>query len=76
MLCGRYQILKMLGEGGMGAVYKAQDLEVGQRPIQQMHPESLAYSRSRGLFGGVSLEGTTLLPDTDDNHGSHREEIG
>lgn len=34
----------------------------------QMHGEILAYSRSRGLFGGVSLEGTTLRPDTDDNH--------
>ena len=34
----------------------------------QLHAEILAYSRSRGLFGGVSLEGTTLRPDTDDNH--------
>jgi lipid-binding SYLF domain-containing protein len=34
----------------------------------QLHAEILAYSRARGLFGGVSLEGTTLRPDTDDNH--------
>jgi lipid-binding SYLF domain-containing protein len=34
----------------------------------QLHAEILAYSRSRGLFGGVSLEGATLRPDTDDNH--------
>jgi len=33
----------------------------------QLHAEILAYSRARGLFGGVSLEGATLRPDTDDN---------
>ena len=27
----------------------------------------LSYSRSRGLFAGVSLEGTTLRPDNDGN---------
>ena len=30
-----------------------------------MHAEILTYSRSRGLFGGVSLEGSTLRPDND-----------
>ena len=34
----------------------------------QLHAEMLAYSRARGLFAGVSLEGATLRPDTDDNH--------
>jgi len=29
--------------------------------------EMLSYSRSRGLFAGVSLEGTTLRPDNDGN---------
>jgi lipid-binding SYLF domain-containing protein len=33
----------------------------------QMHAEILSYSRSRGLFAGVSLEGATLRPDNDDN---------
>lgn len=28
-----------------------------------MHAEILTYSRSRGLFGGVSLDGSTLRPD-------------
>jgi SH3 domain-containing YSC84-like protein 1 len=27
--------------------------------------ESVSYSRSRGLFAGVSLEGTSLRPDDD-----------
>src|ERR1035438_3668890 len=33
----------------------------------QMHAEMLSYSRARGLFAGVSLEGATLRPDEDTN---------
>jgi lipid-binding SYLF domain-containing protein len=33
----------------------------------QMHAEILTYSRARGLFAGVSLEGATLRPDEDWN---------
>src|SRR6516225_2993217 len=33
----------------------------------QMRAEMLSYSRSRGLFAGVSLEGSTLRPDADGN---------
>ena len=33
----------------------------------QMHAEILSYSRSRGAFAGVSLEGATLRPAEDDN---------
>src|ERR1700688_4148378 len=32
-----------------------------------MRAEILSYSRSRGLFAGISLEGTTLRPDDDAN---------
>jgi lipid-binding SYLF domain-containing protein len=32
-----------------------------------MHAEMLSYSRSRGLFAGISLEGATLRPDDDTN---------
>jgi lipid-binding SYLF domain-containing protein len=32
-----------------------------------MRAEILSWSRSRGVFGGVSLEGATLRPDRDDN---------
>ena len=32
-----------------------------------MHAEILSYSRSRGIFAGISLEGATLRPDKDDN---------
>lgn len=33
----------------------------------QLHAEILTYSRSRGIFAGVSLEGATLRPDDDWN---------
>ena len=32
-----------------------------------MHTEILSYARSRGLFAGISLEGSTLRPDADTN---------
>ena len=32
-----------------------------------MNAEMLSYSRSRGLFAGVSLEGATLRPDEEAN---------
>lgn len=32
-----------------------------------MQAEILSYSRSRGLFAGISLEGSTLRPDNDGN---------
>ena len=45
-----------------------------------MHAEMLSYSRSRGLFAGISLEGATLRPDDDTNkelygHDSANREI-
>jgi lipid-binding SYLF domain-containing protein len=32
-----------------------------------MHAEILSYSRARGIFAGISLDGATLRPDTDAN---------
>jgi len=32
-----------------------------------MRAEILSYSRSRGVFAGLSLSGATLRPDLDDN---------
>jgi len=33
----------------------------------QMHAEILTYSRARGVFAGISLQGATLRPDKDTN---------
>ncbi len=33
----------------------------------QMHAEILCYSRSRGLFAGISLNGSVLKPSSDDD---------
>jgi lipid-binding SYLF domain-containing protein len=37
------------------------------RTDAMMAAEILSYSRSRGIFAGVSLEGATLRPDNEDN---------
>jgi len=46
----------------------------------EMHAEMLSYSRARGLFAGISLEGATLRPDEEANrelygHDSTNREI-
>ena len=45
------------------------------RTDAMMHAEILAYSRSRGIFAGISLEGATLRPDRDDNRDLYGREI-
>jgi lipid-binding SYLF domain-containing protein len=40
-----------------------------------MTAEILAYSRARGLFAGVSLEGSTLRPDNDDNRAIYGKDV-
>ena len=40
-----------------------------------LHAEMLSYSRSRGLFGGLTLEGATLRPDTDSDHELYGHDI-
>lgn len=35
----------------------------------KLHAEILSYSRARGLFAGISLDGSTLRPDKEDNQG-------
>lgn len=40
-----------------------------------MRAEMLSYSRSRGLFAGISLQGATLRPDVDANEEMYGKEI-
>jgi len=41
----------------------------------QMHAEILTYSRSRGVFAGVALQGATLRPDDDWNKEMYGRDI-
>src|SRR5215467_319663 len=41
-----------------------------------MRADILSYSRARGLFAGISLEGSTLRPDNDANKKVYGKEIG
>ena len=40
-----------------------------------MRAEILSYSRARGLFAGISLEGSTIRPDDDANKRIYGEKI-
>ena len=41
----------------------------------QMRAEILSYSRAKGLFAGVSLEGASLRPDHDDNKRIYNKDV-
>jgi SH3 domain-containing YSC84-like protein 1 len=41
-----------------------------------MRAEILTYSRARGIFAGISLDGSTLRPDNDANEALYGERIG
>jgi len=53
--------VKLGGDASAAAGPKGR--EIGASTDASMRAEILSYSRSRGLFAGVSLEGTSLRPD-------------
>jgi eukaryotic-like serine/threonine-protein kinase len=51
ILCERFEIVRTLGEGGMGRVYEARDLELGVRlALKTIRPEISADPRTIELF--------------------------
>jgi lipid-binding SYLF domain-containing protein len=57
--------VKLGGNASAAAGPKGRNLEASTDV--SMRAEILSYSRARGLFAGVSLEGTSLRPDNDAN---------
>jgi lipid-binding SYLF domain-containing protein len=49
----------------MSAAAGPKGRDTGASTDASLRAEMLSYSRSRGLFAGVSLEGTSLRPDDD-----------
>lgn len=58
--------VKLGGEASAAAGPKGRDAEAATDVL--MRAEILTYSRARGLFAGVSLEGSTLRPDGSANN--------
>lgn len=57
--------VKLGGDASVAAGPKGRDASANTDAY--MRAEVLSYSRSRGLFAGLSLEGSTLRPDNDAN---------
>jgi lipid-binding SYLF domain-containing protein len=58
-------------EGAAGPVGR----EISAQTDAVLHAEILTWSRARGLFGGISLEGATLRPDGGENRKLYGHEI-
>ena len=74
-------VILVMNSGGAKAVMKGRaklgtDASIAAGPMGKtaeasttatMQAQMLSYSRAKGVFGGVSLSGTSLAPDDDDN---------
>jgi lipid-binding SYLF domain-containing protein len=61
--------------GDVAAAAGPKGREAGAATDVSMRAEILTYSRSRGLFAGVSLEGSTLRPDNEANKKLYGKEL-
>src|SRR5688500_2393347 len=57
MLADRYRIVALLGKGGMGEVYRAEDTKLGQQVALKFLPSQFAADREKleRLYGEVRL---------------------
>jgi lipid-binding SYLF domain-containing protein len=83
-------VLLVMNSRGASSILSSQvklggDMAVAAGPVGRnaaastditMQAEILSYSRSRGLFAGISLEGSTLRPDNDGNARLYGEGVG
>jgi SH3 domain-containing YSC84-like protein 1 len=65
--------VKLGGDASAAAGPKGRDAEAATDI--SMHAEILTYSRARGLFAGISLEGSTLRPDGSANNHLYGRDI-
>ncbi len=65
--------VKLGGDASAAAGPKGRDAEADTDVT--MRAEVLTYSRARGLFAGISLEGSTLRPDNDANRRIYGKDI-
>ncbi len=80
LIMNRNGIDKLIGDKfTLGADASIAAGPVGRNATAQtnarMDAEILGYSRSKGLFAGVSLEGATLRPDKDDNRDFYGKDV-
>lgn len=80
LVMNRKGIDKLIGDKfTLGADASVAAGPVGRNATAQtnvrMDAEILGYSRSKGLFAGISLEGATLRPDKDDNRDFYGKDI-
>ena len=64
ILRGRYEIVQLVGQGGMGAVYRANDLRLDGRvcAIKEILPNLLIDQRGHGVDLGRRLNNFTRRP--------------
>jgi serine/threonine-protein kinase len=79
VIAGRYRVVELVGEGGMGEVYRARDLRLGQTVALKFMPASVASDPQRlaGLVAEVRLARQVTHPnvcrvhDLDETDGMH-----
>lgn len=62
LLKGRYRIIKPVGQGGMGTVYRAQDVEFNDRPvaIKELMPSNVSTEAGEEAIESFKREATLL----------------